>query len=239
MQAMGEHHNGRRRVAIAVSAALVLGGAPTAAVVLTASPARAAAFVVTSTADLPDADLTDGVCAAAGGACTLRAAVQQTDALPGMDSVTVSAGTYLLDSVLQVEDSLFITAPGGAGATVLDGQSHNSVLKVRTAEMLVCDSARNSVVSFDRNGQRNSTFVSPGAGGLSLPGAVTSGSDGDVYVTAFSTGSSATTGAPACRRASSSPTGPVGSLVRPTQSSTATTCMSPTMRRAGSFASTA
>ncbi|WP_183061672.1 choice-of-anchor U domain-containing protein [Motilibacter peucedani] len=159
-----------------------------AVVVIGATPALATTVTVTSTADLPDADLSDGVCAAAGGACTLRAAVQQTDALPGMDTVTVPPGTYLLDSALRVEDSLFLNAPGGAATTVLDGQHHDSVLEVRTAELLVCDSARNSVVSVDRNGQRNGTLVSPGAGGLSIPGAVTPGNDGDVYVTGFSTG---------------------------------------------------
>ena len=40
-------------------------------------PIVASTYVVNSTADAPDADVGDGVCAAANGACTLRAAVMQ------------------------------------------------------------------------------------------------------------------------------------------------------------------
>ena len=38
----------------------------------------------------------DGVCAAAGGACTLRAAVEEANALAGGHAITLPAGTYTL-----------------------------------------------------------------------------------------------------------------------------------------------
>ena len=56
------------------------------------SPASAATFSVTSTADAPDAAVGDGVCATAGGACTLRAAVEEANAQSGIDVVVETAG---------------------------------------------------------------------------------------------------------------------------------------------------
>src|SRR5262245_32787105 len=59
--------------------ALVLG--------LAGSPAAAATFAVDSTVDAVDAAPGDGVCASAGGSCTLRAAIQEANALAGPDEV--------------------------------------------------------------------------------------------------------------------------------------------------------
>ncbi len=53
-------------------------------------PAAAATFSVTSTADTPDANLADGVCADASGACTLRAAIMQANALGGTNTIDLS-----------------------------------------------------------------------------------------------------------------------------------------------------
>ena len=48
-------------------------------------------FEVTTTADAPDADPADGVCASTlpGGPCTLRAAVQTANASPGFDDIRI------------------------------------------------------------------------------------------------------------------------------------------------------
>ena len=59
-------------------------------------PAHAATFTVDSTADATDVALGNGKCATAEGTCTLRAAVQETNALAGPDSVTLPGGTYVL-----------------------------------------------------------------------------------------------------------------------------------------------
>ncbi|MDO8615675.1 MAG: CSLREA domain-containing protein [Dehalococcoidia bacterium] len=49
---------------------------------LPTSPALGATFTVDSTADAVDDAPGNGVCATAGAVCTLRAAVQETNALP-------------------------------------------------------------------------------------------------------------------------------------------------------------
>ena len=61
-----------------------------------AGDASAAVFNVNSTVDAVDAVPGNGVCATAGNVCTLRAAVQEANALAGMDDVMLPAGTYAL-----------------------------------------------------------------------------------------------------------------------------------------------
>src|SRR5262245_30640090 len=65
---------------------------------LPAASARATTFPVNSTAD--DTDLTpgDSVCSTELGACTLRAAVQEANALDGADIIELPPGTYSLDN---------------------------------------------------------------------------------------------------------------------------------------------
>src|SRR5512132_2050977 len=49
--------------------------------------ASAATFTVDSTGDESDADLTNGICRTALGTCTLRAAIEQANALAGSDTI--------------------------------------------------------------------------------------------------------------------------------------------------------
>jgi len=64
---------------------------------LIASPCiSAATFTVNDTTDSVDALPGDGLCADSNGSCTLRAAVQETNALPGADTIILGSGTYLL-----------------------------------------------------------------------------------------------------------------------------------------------
>ena len=58
--------------------------------------AAATTFTVTSTADASDSTPGDGSCASASDGCTLRAAVQEANALAGADTIDVPAGTYTL-----------------------------------------------------------------------------------------------------------------------------------------------
>jgi CSLREA domain-containing protein len=173
----------RRRAHLLVAALLAVG----APLLVPAAPARAASFAVTTSADTPDANPGNGSCADATGACSLRAAIEETNALAGMDSVTLPANTYTLADQLVVEDSLFLNGAGRA-STIIDGNASTELLKVRTVELLVCDSGNDSVASYDRNGQRNVDFLSAGAGGMSVPGAIAIGPENDVFVTAFSSG---------------------------------------------------
>ncbi len=88
-------------------------------------------FQVSSTADAVDARIGDGVCATSSGACTLRAAVQETNAIPGADTIQVPAGTYALGispsggagsawGDHDISDSVVISG-AGAASTVIDG----------------------------------------------------------------------------------------------------------------------
>jgi CSLREA domain-containing protein len=86
-------------------------------------PAFAATFTVNSTVDAVDAVPGDGFCADSGGACTLRAAVMETNVLPGEDSVVLPSGVYVLTSVasgaLAVTGEL-VVAGAGAGQTAIE-----------------------------------------------------------------------------------------------------------------------
>ncbi len=106
-----------------------------ALVMLALGPARAAyagaTFVVDSTADVVDANPGDGLCAEASGSCTLRAAIQETNALAGEDTIMIPAGTYTLtipganeDAAatgdLDITDGLTLRGAGSL-LTVIDG----------------------------------------------------------------------------------------------------------------------
>lgn len=82
---------------------------------LLAGPSSAAIFTVNSTVDAVDANVGDGVCAAIGGACTLRAAVMEANADFVFDLIELPAGHYVL-SIEGPEAFL-----GGAGDLEVSG----------------------------------------------------------------------------------------------------------------------
>lgn len=93
--------------------------------------ARAATFVVNSTADALDAAPGDGFCATATAVCTLRAAIMEANAASGPDVVEIPAGSYTLSlpgptwdtnvavGDLEVTDHLTLRGAGSA-TTVID-----------------------------------------------------------------------------------------------------------------------
>lgn len=85
-------------------------------------------FMVNSTLDKHDKNPGDGLCAAGfGNQCTLRAAIEETNALPGSDTISVPSGTYLLSKGnLRISDNLVITG-GLKNATIIDAQKHEAV----------------------------------------------------------------------------------------------------------------
>ena len=115
------------------------------AFLVTVAPhAGAAVFLVDSTADEVDANPGNGICATLAGACTLRAAVQEANALAGSDTIVLPAGTFLLTRAgageefamtgdLDVTDDLTIEG-AGAGLTTIDGNGIDRVLHVRFSE---------------------------------------------------------------------------------------------------------
>jgi hypothetical protein len=114
--------------------------------ILVTSPALAATFTVNTTQDRVDADPADGTCdadaAAPGEQCTLRAAIQQSNATPESDTVTVPAGIYRLTIQGNDEDAAatgdldvtgVVTVVGaGPSLTVVDGKrARDRVFEIR------------------------------------------------------------------------------------------------------------
>jgi CSLREA domain-containing protein len=104
------------------------------------SPAGAATtFTVNTTADTTDADTGNGVCADAGGMCSLRAAVMQANATAGADTIVLPAGTYTLalagaeDAAaagdLDITDDLTINGVG-APTTIVDAGGLDRVFQI-------------------------------------------------------------------------------------------------------------
>ena len=62
-------------------------------------------FTVNSTLDTIDANPGDGICADAGGQCTLRAAINESNALQFSQNIYVPAGTYILTIAGTDEDA--------------------------------------------------------------------------------------------------------------------------------------
>ena len=93
-----------------------------------------ATFNVNRRNDAPDARPGDGRCATSAGTCTLRAAVQETNARPGADTVQLRAGTYSLTlGELEITDSLTLSGVnedafiGSGGQTVIDAGGRSRV----------------------------------------------------------------------------------------------------------------
>ena len=106
----------------------------------------AADFIVNQSTDVVDATLGNGVCdtdeLAIGDQCSLRAAVQESNALAGDDTISLPAGTFTLSiggvgedaaatGDLDIIDNLTISGVDAA-STVVDGGGLDSVIQVAT-----------------------------------------------------------------------------------------------------------
>ncbi|MDQ6972576.1 MAG: carboxypeptidase regulatory-like domain-containing protein, partial [Mariprofundaceae bacterium] len=100
-------------------------------------------FLVNTTTDGVDANIGDGACADANSSCSLRAAVQETNALTGADSIGLAAGIYTLTLTgpgenlsasgdLDIRDGLSIIG-SGAGSTTINGNATDRVLHIDPA----------------------------------------------------------------------------------------------------------
>ncbi len=83
-----------------------------------AAHAEGVVFVVTSAADDPDADLTDNVCRTGAASCTLRAALEQANALSGLDTIRFSIPDVDVATIRPATTLPTITSP-----VVIDGYS--------------------------------------------------------------------------------------------------------------------
>lgn len=82
--------------------------------------AEGSIIVVDTTADAVDANPGDGVCDDGNGNCSLRAALQEADALPGSDTVTLPSGTYTLTlgSELIINSDVSVVGDGAASTII-------------------------------------------------------------------------------------------------------------------------
>jgi predicted outer membrane repeat protein len=101
-------------------------------VLLAAGAASANDFLVNNAADTHDATLSDGICRDAAGKCTLRAAIEQANAHPGWDSITLGSFTHVLTKAL---GELLITEDVdlyglSSSATVIDGNFVTRVFRI-------------------------------------------------------------------------------------------------------------
>ncbi len=101
---------------------------------------HAASFTVNSTIDAVDANPGDGSCATSSGDCTLRAAIQEANALPGLDNINLPNGTYQLSLTgaapdtdafgdLDITDDLFLSGMI-AQTTVIDAQQIDRIFAI-------------------------------------------------------------------------------------------------------------
>jgi CSLREA domain-containing protein len=126
-----KRRSGRALLFLSLATAVFLAAWSFATVRSTASDEyRADGFTVDSFLDETDAVPGDGICASASGVCTLRAAIQEANASPGSDNITLPAGSYLLTIAgagdntaasgdLDITDNVVIRG-AGASVTVID-----------------------------------------------------------------------------------------------------------------------
>ena len=111
----------------------------------TTHPVTAAVFTVNSIVDARDTVPGDGACTTSAGACSLRAAIEETNALPGPDSVNIPTGSYSITlgngdddaerGDFDVTDTLTI-AGSGQTSTTIDGNASDRVFDVHESASL-------------------------------------------------------------------------------------------------------
>ncbi|HSL57507.1 MAG TPA: right-handed parallel beta-helix repeat-containing protein, partial [Acidimicrobiales bacterium] len=136
-------------------------------VLAVAPPAVAATLVASSLLDEPDANPGDGVCASTpSGVCTLRAAIEEANATPGADTVTVPVGTYVIGTPLVVTDDLVLEGSGPDQSVVVTQPTFTSVGGLDVIRQ-VGGSLEVRSLGFDL-GARQPTGIRMAADGLSL-----------------------------------------------------------------------
>ncbi len=104
-------------------------------------------FAVNSNADAVDANPGDGVCASSNGDCTLRAAIQEANALAGTDTIDLPGDTYRISIAgaeenkaatgdLDILDDLILNG-AGASVTVLDGNGLDRLFEINGVDAVV------------------------------------------------------------------------------------------------------
>lgn len=111
--------------------------------VIASSHISAKDFTVNSLADAVDAEAGNGQCGTAEAQCTLRAAIQEANALPGDDAIVLPPGTYPLDLTgsgenkaakgdLDIVENLTLSGEDPA-TTIIDGMGADRIFDIYRA----------------------------------------------------------------------------------------------------------
>jgi len=120
--------------------------------VFLSASAQAAVFAVNSASDVVDANPGNGICETAlgNGVCTLRAAIQETNALAGADEIILPPNTYVLTQVTELTILGNLTITGGeAATTIIDG---NRIVRPETGVLAVYSGDPYSGITVNING---------------------------------------------------------------------------------------
>ena len=96
---------------------------------------QAADLVVNIIGDQPDENLGDGQCLTADGFCTLRAAIEEANSLPGAQHISLADWQVVLNGELIVSDDLTLSGLG-AGKTVIGGTGASRLLQVQNGAVV-------------------------------------------------------------------------------------------------------
>jgi CSLREA domain-containing protein len=102
---------------------------------LFAQSANAATFLVNTTADALDVTPGNGACVTASGGCSLRAAVQEANALGGVNSIVLPAGIFRLTKTGVGENN----AVSGGSCAALDQRGAARPFDGNLDGVAVCD----------------------------------------------------------------------------------------------------
>jgi CSLREA domain-containing protein len=137
------------------------------------APAAAAIFTVNSTQDLHDADTGDNLCETLvlGEQCTLRAAIEQANALDGTDEINFSSALNGTPHVLSLGQQLAITQAvtitgngSGTAGTVIHGGADSNFNRVFTLGELGADGVTLRSLQVTGGDVRGSSSAVRGAG---------------------------------------------------------------------------
>ena len=164
------------------------------------APAQGLSFTVNSTIDQVDASIGDGQCETVPGnnECTLRAAIQETNALIGDNQVFLPAGNYVLSIAgsgedqaasgdLDITDNLEIIGSGSAG-TVINANSIDRVFHTRFADYFTLSGV--SLVNGNVTGEGggiNHTARALNVSDCVIDNNTASGNGGGLFTVAFKT----------------------------------------------------
>jgi CSLREA domain-containing protein len=99
-----------------------------AGLVTSPAPAAATTFTVNTAADAPDAAQGDGACATAAAQCSLRAAVQEANAMVGPDLIVLPGGEYHIAGTGDDDAAIGDLDIGGGDLTIDGSGALNTVI---------------------------------------------------------------------------------------------------------------